>query len=78
MGTTHFIQVYKVGRILGQSHEPFDIGLLDRILNNTPTIETVAVWRIKQTDVPIEQRLSERLGVNGLCHKDFFESIHKI
>jgi len=63
MEATHFIEIwkYKNGGY-DQTCEPWPIEDLETDLRETATFghETIAVWRIKGTDVPLQQRLDLR------------------
>ncbi len=85
MEATHFIEVYKYkdGTPIEYSNFVHDISQLDFCLQATLSeseyLETIAVWRIKQTDVPIERRLAERLGSpNGFSSQGFYQKANEM
>ncbi len=47
------------------------MGILGDCLANTPLANTVAVWRIKKADTPIQDRLRYR----GISLKPYYNSI---
>ena len=81
MEATHFIEFY---RFFGKSGI-YTSGIkpikeLQKELTMTLIYgETIAVWRIKPTDVPIEERLAKRLGSPiGYCSAGFFRLINEM
>jgi len=46
---------------MGQSTEPYPIEILEKIVNSASSIETIAVWRIKFTNMPLWKRLHNRV-----------------
>jgi hypothetical protein len=65
MEATHFIELYSgTMDTVEPWSTPIDtINRLQHRLNETALyeyIETIAVWRIKETDVPLQERLNER------------------
>jgi hypothetical protein len=77
MEATHFIEVYS-----GDTTRVMPIKDLTSTLEDTlryEFLETVAVWRIKETDVPIEKRLGDRfLGGAGLVSPNYLDRAVKL
>ncbi len=62
MEATHFIEVFKIGNDpICENNYCLDIDRKEEILNSFPnTTVTIAVWRIKLTDVPLKKRMLDR------------------
>jgi hypothetical protein len=83
MEATHFCEVWKYyadGRTVCSYIT--GIGTLKENLAMTDfnfVCETIAVWRIKETDVPIEKRLGDRfLGGAGLVSPNYLDRAVKL
>jgi len=75
MEATHFIEVWN--DIFGQGvSDVYEIEDFDGTLSQTQkcNCETIAVWRIKPTDVPLQQRLDLRKWGMGYGQIDDGES----
>lgn len=75
MEATHFIEVYKSGWNKNLINtQCIGIHNLIRFLKQSEgheTLETIAVWRIKKAESPIQDRLRSR----GISLKPYYESI---
>jgi len=62
MEATHFIEVWKDGQFFHQTHQPYEIRFKNWHIKSTIEhgLETIAVWRIKPTDVPLQERMAAR------------------
>lgn len=74
-GATHFIEVY--GMAIGgvRNSAVFNIESIEEHLDfsyKSDWLETVAVWYIKPTDVPIEHRLGERIQMGSVCDTETY------
>jgi hypothetical protein len=84
MEATHFIEVWKYSNDpeTEMENSPSPIRELDEDLEFSKKhadIQTVAVWRIKETDVPIEKRLGDRfLGGAGLVSPNYLDRAVKL
>jgi hypothetical protein len=78
MEATHFIEVWKgFGGVLND-HACLPMWDFETQIEETRKsefLETIAVWKIKPTDVPLRYRLAKRIGGNegDMCGVEYFK-----
>lgn len=82
MEATHFIEVYNAGVDGFRQTCCHPINYLHTCLGCTASkmyIYTVAVWKIRATDVPIDKRLAKRVGSpEGFCTVEFYQKARRM
>jgi hypothetical protein len=78
MEATHFIEIWRGSSSATHDYVCLDISYLETQLTATrfsPYLQTIAVWKIKPTNVPLGQRLAKRIGGNegDMCSIEYFK-----